>query len=333
MDKKYDYRSECLEVLGLPEGTPDTVILKNLQVQMGKWHPDKNNFTDVETSHQAEERYKKLNELRQGLKIQNEREKIENGIVAYTEDSSKEENEFASIYEVLDLKVQLYDANAQIEQLKNSYDSVTNQNETLRKQLAVKSHTEIKDKIDDLKHVYKPKSLYRNISFGSFLLALTSQVGVIRQFLVDSLGLSNVFVLGCTIFITILFFLKYQHNMLVFRLIEELIGYFTNPKTIRELDKSKYLRLKFVTKIHVFEETDFFDAVDKKINASRLTKILFWGYIETVKRQIVDAVITDLLSKKIVSISYVYEGVRTFKIEESDFVTYMSDTESSSSKS
>ncbi len=328
MDKKHDYRLDCLEVLGLPEGTPDTVILKNLQVQLGKWHPDKNNFTDEETCHQAEEQYKKLNELRQGLKIQNEREKIENGIVAYTEDSSKEESEFASIYEILDLKVQLYDANAQIEKLKYSYDSVNNQNETLRKQLVVKSHTEVKDKIEDLKHVYKPKSLYRNMSFGSLLLALTSQVGVIRQFLVETLGLSNVYVLGCTILMTILFLLKYQYNTLVFRQIEEKIGYFTNPKTIKGLDNSKYLHLKYGSKIHVFEETDFFDAVEMKINASKFTKILFLGYIETVKRQIVDTVITDLLSKKIISLSCVYDGVRTFKIEDSDLVTYMNDGES-----
>lgn len=35
--------------------------------------------------------------------------------------------------------------------------------------------------------------------------------------------------------------------------------------------------------------------------------------------------ITDLLSKKIISISYVYDGVRTFKIEESDNVVHMSE--------
>lgn len=323
MDKKRDYRSECLSTLSLPEGTPDSVILKNLQAQLAKWHPDKNNFTDWDTRHQAEELYKNLNELRQGLKLQKEREKIENGIVAYSENSSKEENDFSSIYEVLDLKVQLYDAQMQIDRLSGLNESANNHVETLKKQLATKSHAEVKEKIEDIKHVYEPKSLYRNMSFGSLLLALTSQVGVVKQFLVRTLGFSNQCVLGCTIFLSCLFLLKYLYNALLFNLIEELIGYFTNPNTIKDLDNGKYLNLKIDSKIHVFEETDFFDAVDKKIVSSKLTRILLYGRIETIKRQIVDTVITDLLGKKIISISYVYEGVRTFKIEESDYVTHM----------
>lgn len=244
MDKKHDYRTECLDILSLPDGTSDSIILKNLQVQLAKWHPDKNNFTDWDARHQAEEQYKMLNELRQGLKLQKEREKIENGIVPYSVDSSKEESEFASIYEALDLNVQLYDAKEQIESLKSLCYSANSQVESLKKQLASKSQTEVKDKIEDLKHVYESKPLYRNMSFGSLLLAFTSQVGVVKQFLVDTLGFSNQYVLVCTIFLSCLFLFKYLYNVLLFGLIEELIGYFTNPNTIKSLDNDKYLNLK-----------------------------------------------------------------------------------------
>lgn len=195
-----------------------------------------------------------------------------------------------------------------------------------------KNHTEVKYKIEDLKHVYKPKSLYRNVSFGSLLLALTSQIGVIRNFLVETLGISNVYVLGCTIILFCLFLFKYLHTIFVLRLIEELIGYFANPKTIKGLDNGKYLYLKSDSKIHIFEETDFFDAVEKKIKSSKLTCILFWGHTATIIRQIADTVITDLLGKKIISMSYVYNGGRTFKIEESDYVTHMNNGESSFSR-
>ena len=65
--KKRNYRAECLEVMNLPEGTPDSVILKNLQSLMAQWHPDRSNFTDNEARRKAEDYYKKLNELRQGL--------------------------------------------------------------------------------------------------------------------------------------------------------------------------------------------------------------------------------------------------------------------------
>ena len=230
---------------------------------------------------------------------------------------------FASIYEVLDLNVQLYDAKEQIESLKNLYNSANSQVESYKEQLASKIQTEVKDKIENLKNVYEPKSLYKNMSFGSLLLALTSQVGVVKQFLVGTLGFSNQYVLVCTIFLSCLFLFKYLYNVLLFSLIEELIGYFTNPNTIKYLDNGKYLNFKSDSKIHIFEETDFFDAVDKRIESSKLTGILLYGHVEKIKRQIVDTVITDLLGKKIISISYVYEGVRTFKIEESDYVTHM----------
>lgn len=39
--KKRNYRAECLEVMNLPVGTPDSVILKNLQSLMAQWHPDR----------------------------------------------------------------------------------------------------------------------------------------------------------------------------------------------------------------------------------------------------------------------------------------------------
>ena len=94
--KKRNYRAECLEVMNLPEGTPDSVILKNLQSLMAQWHPDRSNFTDNEARRKAEDYYKKLNELRQGLKIQNEREKTENGLVSLSGDNSNEEAEFKS---------------------------------------------------------------------------------------------------------------------------------------------------------------------------------------------------------------------------------------------
>ena len=57
--KKRNYRAECLEVMNLPEGTPDSVILKNLQSLMAQWHPDRSNFTDNEARRKAEDYYKK----------------------------------------------------------------------------------------------------------------------------------------------------------------------------------------------------------------------------------------------------------------------------------
>lgn len=53
--KKRNYRAECLEVMNLPEGTPDSVILKNLQSLMAQWHPDRSNFTDNEARRKAED--------------------------------------------------------------------------------------------------------------------------------------------------------------------------------------------------------------------------------------------------------------------------------------
>lgn len=62
--KKRNYRDECLEVMNLPVGTPDSVILKSLQSLMAQWHPDRNKFIDNEARRRAEDYYKKLNELR-----------------------------------------------------------------------------------------------------------------------------------------------------------------------------------------------------------------------------------------------------------------------------
>lgn len=318
--KKRNYRAECLEVMSLPEGTPDSVILKNLQSLMAQWHPDRSNFTDNEARRKAEDYYKKLNELRQGLKIQNEWEKTENGLVSLSGDNSNEEAEFKSVYEVLDLKVQLYDAQTQLENVIRQYNSSQSQIENLKKELANKRNTETRDRMNDLKTKYKPRVLYRNISFGSLLLAVVSQIGVVKDFLINTLGFSNNWVFSCTTAIFVLFLLNYLHNILLLRIIEELIGYFTNPNVIQSIDKNKYLYTKYEAKLHIFQESDFFEAVDLNIKKSIFKRCIFFGHVETIKRQVVDSVITDLLSKKIISISYVYDGVRTFKIEESDYV-------------
>ena len=266
--KKRNYRAECLEVMNLPEGTPDSVILKNRQSLMAQWHPDRSNFTDNEACRKAEDYYKKLNELRQGLKIQNEREKTENGLVSLSGDNINEEAEFKSVYEVLDLKVQLYDAQTQLENVIRQYNSSQSQIENLKKELANKRNTEAKDMLNDLKTEYKPRVLYRNISFGSLLLAVVSQIGVVKDFFINTLGFSNNWVFSCTTAIFVLFLLNYLHNILLLRIIEELIGYFTNPNVIQCIDKNKYLYTKYETKLHIFQESDFFEAVDLNIKKS-----------------------------------------------------------------
>ena len=323
--KKRNYRDECLEVMNLPVGTPDSVILKSLQSLMAQWHPDRNKFIDNEARRRAEDYYKKLNELRQGLKIQNEREKTENGLVSLSEDNCKEEADFKSVYEVLDLKVQLYEAQSQLENYKNLYNCSQSQVKDLKKQLAKKINTEAKDRMNDIKSEYKPRVLYRNISFGSLVLAVISQIGVVKDFFIYTLGFSNVWVFYCMTAIFVLFLLNYLHNVLLLRLIEELIGHFTNPKEIQSIDKGKYLYTKLETRLHIFQESDFFEAVDLDIKKSFFKRCIFFGHVETINRQVVDTVITDLLSKKIISISYVYDGVRTFKIEESDYVIRMNE--------
>ena len=222
--------------------------------------------------------------------------------------------------EVLDLKVQLYDAQTQLENVIRQYNSSQSQIENLKKELANKRNTETRDRMNDLKTKYKPRVLYRNISFGSLLLAVVSQIGVVKDFLINTLGFSNNWVFSCTTAIFVLFLLNYLHNILLLRIIEELIGYFTNPNVIQSIDKNKYLYTKYEAKLHIFQESDFFEAVDLNIKKSIFKRCIFFGHVETIKRQVVDTLITDLLSKKIISISYVYDGVRTFKIEESDYV-------------
>lgn len=71
-------------------------------------HPDKQKFTDDESKDKAAEYFKTLNELRQGLKLQKEHEKVNKGIVPYSEDQSKEESNFLAIYESLDLENKTY---------------------------------------------------------------------------------------------------------------------------------------------------------------------------------------------------------------------------------
>ena len=93
-----------MSLFGLLEGSPDTEIMSALQQQMAEWHPDKQKFSDDDSKTKATEYFKTLNELRQGLKLQKEHEKINNGIVPYSEDQSKEVFNFSAIYESLDLE-------------------------------------------------------------------------------------------------------------------------------------------------------------------------------------------------------------------------------------
>lgn len=56
-----DYRSKCLSLFGLPEGSPDIEILSALQQQMAEWHPDKQKFTDDDSKTKATDYFKTLN--------------------------------------------------------------------------------------------------------------------------------------------------------------------------------------------------------------------------------------------------------------------------------
>ena len=167
-----DYRSKCLTLLGLPKGTVDSAILSTLQQQMAEWHPDKQKFTDDDSKAKATDYFKTLNELRQGLKLQKEHEKINNGIVPYSDDRAKEESNFSAIYELLDLKVKLLDAREQAENYESFYKQRQNVIDNLKQQLKIKANTELKEKIDDIRQIYRPKKSFKIASWSTLATVL-----------------------------------------------------------------------------------------------------------------------------------------------------------------
>lgn len=314
---KRDFRTESLSILELPEGTTDFDILSALQKQMAEWHPDNLKFTDSESRQKAEDYFKKLNELRIGLKLQKEQEKVSNGIVPYSEEAAKEESQFSAIYETLDLKVKLLDAQNRADYYEKQYEYEKKDNESLKAQLKEKSNSELQEKLDDIKHIYQPKKSYKAISGSSLLAVLIFQTKHVKNFMSESLGIDSIY--SNTILLGLAFLLLgiYLYKKLQLYYIEELIGIFTNPLNIDSIDKGKWGTTRYDAKIHIIEESDFYAAISLHIKKSILAKILFVTQKETILHQIVDAVITDLLNKQILSVSCVYNGNRTFKFNDS----------------
>lgn len=318
-----DYRNKCLALLDLPTGTADSAILSALQQQMAEWHPDKQKFTDDESKDKAAEYFKTLNELRQGLKLQKEHEKVNKGIVPYSEDQSKEESNFLAIYESLDLEIKLIEAKKQAETYGHLYKYSKDTIASLKQQLKVKGDTELKDKIDDIKLIYKPKKSYEIASWGTLATVIFFQTKQAKDFLSQTLGINSLYTNFILIFLTLLLLGVCLYKKLQLRYIEELIGYFTNPRNMGYVDKSKWVTTKSDDKVHVIEESDFYFAIGFKMQRSWLLRILFISKKEVVLQQIADTVITDLLNKQILSCYDVYNGNRMFKIMDSDRIVRM----------
>lgn len=321
--EKIDYRKKCLDLLGLPEGTVDSAILSALQAQMADWHPDKQKFTDYEMRRQAEEYFKTLNGLRQGLKSQKEQEKINNGIVQYSDDEVKEESSFSSIYEALDLKVKLLDAQEEIQRLEDANKRFETESLRLKEQLKCKNASEFKEKVDDIKHLYQPKKSIKVAGWSALAAVLIYQCKLVKDLLQEILGVGEFWVNIVLIILTlILLFINIYKNIQV-SYVEEVIGFFTNPCNIGNVDKGKIITTKYDEKLHIMEESDFYYAIDAYMQKSRLAKYLFIGKKESIRHQIVDAVITDLLNKQIMSAFCVFNGNRTFKINDYNGVVRM----------
>lgn len=318
-----DYRSKCLTLLGLPKGTPDTDVLSALQQQMAEWHPDKQKFTDDESKDKATEYFKTLNELRQGLKLQKDHERVNNGIVPYSVDQSKEESNFLAIYEILDLEVKLIEAKKRAETYEHLYKYSKDTIVSLKQQLKVKVNTEFKDKIDDIKQIYKPKKSYEIASWGTLATIIFFQTKQSKEFLSQTLGINSFYTNVILISLTLFLLGVCLYRKLQLRYIEELIGYFTNPRNMGYVDKGKWVTTKSDDKVHVIEESDFYFVIGFQMQRSWLLRILFVSKKEVVLQQIADTVITDLLNKQILSCYDVYNGNRMFKIMDSDRIVRM----------
>lgn len=318
-----DYRSKCLSLFGLPEGSPDTEILSALQQQMAEWHPDKQKFSDDDSKTKATDYFKTLNELRQGLKLQKEHEKINNGIVPYSEDQSKEESNFSAIYESLDLEVKLIDAKKKAETYEDLYNYSKDTIASLKQQLKVKADTELKNKIDDIKQVYKPKKSFEIASWGTLATVIFFQTKQSKDFLSETLGINSLYTNIILIFLTLFLLGICLYKKLQLECIEELIGYFTNPRNTGYVDKGKWVTTLTNDKLHIIEEADFYFAIDFRIRKSWLLRTLFVSKKEIVLQQIADTVITDLLNKQVLSCYEVYNCNRTFKINDSDRIVRM----------
>lgn len=114
-----------------------------------------------------------------------------------------------------------------------------------------------------------------------------------------------------------------MYKKLQLECIEELIGYFTNPRNTGYVDKGKWVTTLTNDKLHIIEEADFYFAIDFRIRKSWLLRTLFVSKKEIVLQQIADTVITDLLNKQVLSCYEVYNCNRTFKINDSDRIVRM----------
>lgn len=323
MDNTIDYRSKCLDILNLPKGTVDSDILSALQKQMAEWHPDKQKFTNEDSKAKTSKFFKELNELRQGLKLQKEQEKVNNGIVPYSDDRAKEESNFSAIYELLDLKVKLHDAREQAEKYESFYKQGQNVIDNLKQQLKVKANTELKEKIDDIRQIYRPKKSFKIASWSTLATILFFQTKQSKEFLSETLGINSIYTNVILICLTVFLLGICLYKKLQLWHIEELIGYFTNPCNINHVDKGKWITTKYTEKLHIIEESDFYFAIESRMQRSWLTKTLFVGKKEIMLQQIADTVITNLLNKQVLSCFYVYNGNRTFKINDSDRIVRM----------
>lgn len=298
--------------LGITEDLPSIELYDLLHKHRNLQHPDK--FADEERKKDAEEKFKRLNELLNELSKYIELEKQQkkpSDIIPYQKD-----------YEIVKSKQQAIDYEAKIKELQLINDYKDREIKTLRKEIASLQKDKVEEKTNDLIKHYKPskKSL---ISQGiAFLVALV--VGVLTKIDEVAIVLSkyfpfdpiylNYFIFGILVFIPLRFITQYFLENKIDKAAKRIRTPLFNKKFLNYLSEKDIKDYFTEMNVYDFLQTEF---ASKNSFSKTVRKYIYNVYSETSINSLKDIFIFNLLSKQLITISDADQLDRKFRIAKS----------------
>lgn len=309
-EMKEDIISQVKKELGIDESQSDlNVLFDKLSDATIQSHPDK--FTDKKAKEIAEERFKRLNPLREQMKAYMEQRRASGLLSVF-----KGDKELAA----LDANVKISDQALEILKLKGEIDDLK-----LKVQYTEGKLADANKKVDEqktlsaesakenLRDIYKPKKVGNTIGISALIVSLTAFVPSL-QALIGSLGLFGIVGKSILWLIVLLWVLKWIRNYVCKLYIQSVIDKVLMCGNLMEelsvvMPKERYSN-------PYFTERSIIKMIDQLMQG-KFMKVLFWGSRNTTRRMIVEYIILELECKHIIVDSRNNDMQRYFFIEHS----------------
>lgn len=266
-------------------------LYKKLSNEYISCHPDK--YSD-KAKEIAEERFKKLGDLRDKLEIYIEQQRAKGQIIVY--DKARDVEEIETINNITEKDLKILKLQEKISYLEIVIEG--NKRELNDKEKAIDDFLKQSTKTlkEDLTDIYKPKKRGNILGLSSAIASLSLFIPQVQN-IVANIGVGGFIGSFIVIAITITWIVKIIRSNICNSCIQSIIDNILYGEDLMEAFDVKFSNERYSKPY--FREKDVVDFVDRCMTNKKY-RILFFGKYNSTRRHIVEYILLELSRKKII---------------------------------